>query len=92
MTYPKGCQWAEKLGGGRGVGDEKGAHLDRAEAAEGDQRLRACTDALEISGTVTVISAERQADLACQWLYRRSGGRRWLLGGQTLDRALEGAD
>ena len=25
MAYPKGCQWAEKIGGGRGVGDEKGA-------------------------------------------------------------------
>ena len=67
MAYPKGCQWAEKIRAGRGVGDEKGAHLDRAEAAEGDQRLRDCTGASAISGTA--ISADRQADLACQWLY-----------------------
>ena len=84
MAYPKGCQWAEKIGGGRGVGDEKGAHLDRAEAAEGDQQLRACTGASAISGTA--ISADRQADLACQWLYADQAadvgclggtGRRW---------------
>ena len=42
---------------------EKEAHLDRAEAAEGGQRLRACTGASAISGTA--ISADRQADLAC---------------------------
>ena len=82
MAYPKGCQWAEKIGAGRGVGGEKGAHLDRAEAAEGDQRLRACTGASAISGTA--ISADRQADLACQWLYADQAadvgslvGRRW---------------
>ena len=82
MAYPKGSQWAEKIGGGRGVGDEKEAHLDRAEAAEEDQRLRACTGASAISGSA--ISAERQADLACQWLCPDQaadvgclGGRRW---------------
>ena len=64
------------------MGDEKGGHLYRAEAAEGDQRLRACTGASAISGTA--ISADRQADLACQWLYADQaadvgslGGRRW---------------
>ena len=45
------------------MGDEKGARLDRAEAAEGDQRLRACTGASAISETA--ISTVRQADLAC---------------------------
>ena len=82
MAYPKGCKWAEEIGGGIGVGGEKGAHLDRAEAAEGDQRLRACTGASAISGTA--ISVDRQADLACQWLYADQtadvgslGGRRW---------------
>ena len=63
MACLKGCQWAEKLGGGRGVGDEKGAHLDWEEAAEGGQRLCACTCASAISGTA--ISADRQADLSC---------------------------
>ena len=67
MAYPKGCQWAEEIGGGRGVGGEKGAHLDLAEAAEGDQQLCACIGAPAISWTA--ISADGQADLACQCLY-----------------------
>ena len=82
MAYPKGCQWAEKIGAGRGLGGEKGAHLDRAEAAEGDQQQRACIGASAISGTA--ISADRQADLACHWLYANQaadvgslGVRRW---------------
>ena len=90
MAYPKGCKWAEEIGGGIGVGGEKGAHLDRAEAAEGDQRLRACTCASAISGTV--ISADRQAGLACEWLYADQAADVGCLRGQTLDRALEGTD
>ena len=80
MAYPKGCQWAEKIGAGRGVAGEKGAHLDRAEAAEGDQRLRACTGASVISGTA--ISADRQALPCLSVVVRRSGGRRRQLGGR----------
>ena len=36
---------AEEIGEGGGVGDGMGAHRDWAEAAEQDQRLRACTGA-----------------------------------------------
>ncbi len=36
---------AEEIGKGGGVGDGMGAHRDRAEVAEQNQRLRACTSA-----------------------------------------------
>ena len=42
------------------------------------------------AGAGAAISADRRADLACNkyvLLSRRSGGRRWLLGGHTLDGA-----
>jgi hypothetical protein len=87
--------------------DGANAHRDQdwAEAMEQDQAAAAAAGStIPTGGAGTSASVagvrhrgggcNKQADLACQWLYRGSGGRPWLLGHSGPDaegRRLKGA-